>query len=63
VAGDAGFYFDPHDVTEMAKQIRNATDAGRASAQVKNGQARARQFTWDETARLTALSCEKALTR
>ncbi len=63
VVGDCGYYFNPFDAGEMAKQIRNATDAGRACAQTKNGQARARQFTWDETARLTALTYEKALSR
>lgn len=63
VVGDAGYYFDPHDATEMAAQIRLAADGGRGAKKVQVGQTRARQFTWDETARLTALTYQRALAR
>ena len=61
VAGDAGFFFDPKSLRDMSDVIAEAARAGRASAPVLAGRARAKQFSWDETARLTFQTYQKAL--
>ncbi len=61
VCGEAGHYFDPNDLSSMAKVTREAAEGGRLSQKVQLGIERAKRFTWEETARLTALSYKKAL--
>ena len=52
VCGDVAFYIDPHSITSIAEGMYTvATDnAGRKSMSQK-GLARAKEFTWDESAR------------
>jgi len=54
VMGDAALYVDPHDVSELAGCLTRIwrDDALRADLRAR-GLARARQFSWDRTARLT----------
>ena len=64
VVGDAGLLVDPFDVRALAAALRQAlenTDL-RDSLRVK-GLARARQFHWHETARLTLQAYEQAAAR
>lgn len=61
VVGDAGFYFDPKSLPDMARAIGEAARAGRNSSAVLAGQARAKQFTWDETAQKTFHTYQKAI--
>jgi glycosyltransferase involved in cell wall biosynthesis len=54
VAGDAAVYIDPGSVEEMAVAIeRVIQDEELRAGLIERGQARAAQFTWDETARRT----------
>lgn len=54
VMGDAALYVDPEDVSELAAALTRIwrDDALRADLRAR-GLARARQFSWDRTARLT----------
>ena len=57
VAGDAALLFDPHDPGAIASAIeRLLTDPAEAARLRALGEARAREFTWERTARLT-LDC------
>jgi glycosyltransferase involved in cell wall biosynthesis len=62
VAGNAARYFDPESPRAMADAVlellRNPPAAERLRVA---GRARARRFTWSETARLTLRSYERAL--
>jgi glycosyltransferase involved in cell wall biosynthesis len=54
VAGGAALLFDPHDEGEMAQAIeRLLGDPALARSLRERGTARARELTWDRTARLT----------
>jgi glycosyltransferase involved in cell wall biosynthesis len=62
VAGGAALLFDPEEPAEIAAAIeRLLTDEPERERLRAAGLARAAQFTWDETARLTAASYERAL--
>lgn len=64
VAGDAALLFDPHDEAAIAAAIsRLFTDEDLRARLRTRGEARARQFTWERTARLTLESYERALGR
>ena len=64
VAGGAALLFDPDKPDEIAGAMqRLLTDGAEADRLRAAGYERARQFTWDETARLTAESYERALSR
>ncbi len=64
VAGDAALLFDPERPEQIGAAItRLIEDAGEAERLRAAGLAQARRFTWDETARLTAESYERALSR
>jgi glycosyltransferase involved in cell wall biosynthesis len=64
VAGDAALLFDPESVEAIAGAMeRLMSDADEAERLRRAGLERARRFTWDETARLTAESYERALSR
>jgi glycosyltransferase involved in cell wall biosynthesis len=62
VAGDAALLFDPHDEAAIAaaleRLLADRTEAERLRAR---GLERARQFTWERTARLTLESYRRAL--
>jgi glycosyltransferase involved in cell wall biosynthesis len=54
ISGDAAIYFDPFDVSDMAKTIlRGLTDEAVRAGLRERGFQRAAQFTWDRTARET----------
>jgi glycosyltransferase involved in cell wall biosynthesis len=62
VAGDAALLFDPHAEGEIAAAIeRLLGDAALAGELRAKGLARAREFTWERTARLTLASYARAL--
>ncbi len=62
VAGDAALLFDPRDVAAIAGAIeRLLGDPALASSLRARGLARAREFTWARTARLTLDSYARAL--
>jgi glycosyltransferase involved in cell wall biosynthesis len=64
VAGGAALMFDPDRHEEIAAAMeRLLSDGDEAERLRQAGYERARQFTWDETARLTAESYERALSR
>jgi alpha-1,3-rhamnosyl/mannosyltransferase len=62
VAGDAALLFDPHDEAAIAaaleRLLADRTEVERLRAR---GFERARQFTWERTARLTLESYRRAL--
>jgi glycosyltransferase involved in cell wall biosynthesis len=62
VAGDAALLFDPHDVSAMAAALRRLLhdDALRRDLAAR-GRQRAAEFTWEQTARATVASYERAL--
>ena len=61
VAGDAAVLFDPTSVEDIADSLhRVVTDAGMRSRLVARGLARARTFSWRETARKTLEAYEEA---
>ncbi len=54
VCGDAAYYVDPHDTHSIAAGIEKVlTDEGIRQDLVKRGLLRARDFTWENTARET----------
>jgi alpha-1,3-rhamnosyl/mannosyltransferase len=62
VAGDAGLLVDPENTGEIADAMRQmaTNDALRSDLRAR-GQSRAKQFTWDRTARLTIDVYRKAI--
>jgi glycosyltransferase involved in cell wall biosynthesis len=64
VAGDAALLFDPHSQSEIAHAIELLLgDASQAERLRGAGLERAREFTWERTARLTLESYGRASTR
>jgi glycosyltransferase involved in cell wall biosynthesis len=64
VAGDAALLFDPQDEAAIATAISRLLSDETLRARLKaRGAARARQFTWERTARLTLESYARALQR
>jgi glycosyltransferase involved in cell wall biosynthesis len=62
VAGDAALMFDPHDEAAIAAALeRLLSDPAEAERLRVGGMERARQFTWENTARLTLDSYRRAL--
>jgi glycosyltransferase involved in cell wall biosynthesis len=61
VAGDAALLFDPHDERAMATAIERLLSPAEAARLRALGLARAREFTWERTARLTLESYARAL--
>ncbi len=62
VAGEAALMFDPHDETAIAVAIeRLLTDEAEVERLRARGLERAREFTWERTARLTLESYGRAL--
>ena len=62
VAGDAALFFDPLDVDAIAGAVRRILeDADLADRLRAAGRARARDFSWAETARRTLASYRRAL--
>lgn len=62
VAGGAALLFDPEHPDQIAAAMeRLLTDEQERERLIKAGLERAAKFTWDETARLTAESYERAL--
>lgn len=62
VAGDAALLVDPENTGELADAMRQiATDDALRSELRARGLARAKQFTWDSTARLTVDVYRKAI--
>jgi glycosyltransferase involved in cell wall biosynthesis len=62
VAGDAALMFDPHDETAIAAALeRLLSDPAEAERLRARGLQRAREFTWEGTARLTLDSYRRAL--
>lgn len=61
VLGEAGTYFDPLDVPEMARAIVTLlTNPELKASRAEKGLARGRQFTWERTARETLAVLEAA---
>ncbi len=52
IAGDAGIYVDPEDVTSIAKGLSHALTltANERSKRIKEGRLRAKSFSWDKAA-------------
>jgi glycosyltransferase involved in cell wall biosynthesis len=64
VAGDAALLFDPHDEAAIAGALRRLLDEATLREQLRvRGLARAAEFTWQRTARLTLESYRRALGR
>jgi glycosyltransferase involved in cell wall biosynthesis len=64
VAGDAALLFDPHRPAQIAAALgRLLTDAGLRERLGELGRERAREFTWERSARLTLDSYARALGR
>jgi glycosyltransferase involved in cell wall biosynthesis len=64
VAGDAALLFDPHRPVQIAAALgRLLTDAGLRERLGELGRERAREFTWERSARLTLDSYVRALGR
>jgi glycosyltransferase involved in cell wall biosynthesis len=64
VAGGAALMFDPDKPGEIAGAMERLLNDGAEAERLRAaGYERARRFTWDETARLTAQSYERALSR
>ena len=64
VAGGAALMFDPDKPAEIAGTMERLLNGGAEVDRLRAaGHERARRFTWDETARLTAESYERALAR
>jgi glycosyltransferase involved in cell wall biosynthesis len=62
VAGDAALLFDPREPAQIADAIRRILGDGALAARLRSaGLARAAEFTWQRTARLTVESYERAL--
>ena len=62
VAGDAALLFDPHDEAAIAEALRRLLDDATLREQLRvRGLARAGEFTWQRTARLTLESYRRAL--
>jgi glycosyltransferase involved in cell wall biosynthesis len=62
VAGDAALMFDPHDQAAIAAALeRLLSDYAEVERLRARGLARAREFTWERTARLTLESYRRAL--
>ena len=54
IAGNAALLIDPHDVDNTANAIYNVlTDNGLRKDLIHKGLKRAKQFTWEKTARET----------
>jgi hypothetical protein len=55
VAGDAASYFDPHDVTSIARAMAELLeDEGRRDQLTRRGRERASALTWDAAAERTS---------
>ncbi len=62
VGGDAALYFDPENVGEMTETLRAVVTSQELRRHMREaGLARARQFTWAETARRTVAVYEQLL--
>jgi len=62
VAGDAALLFDPHDPRAIAQALTRLLTDEELRAQLRNrGAARAKEFTWQRTARLTLDSYARAM--
>jgi glycosyltransferase involved in cell wall biosynthesis len=62
VAGDAALLFDPHDESAISAAVERLLSAGPEVERLRAaGRARAEQFTWQRTARLTFESYARAL--
>lgn len=53
VAGDAALYFNPQDLDDIRSSLETVIQPGTAATLTEKGKARARLFTWEETARKT----------
>jgi glycosyltransferase involved in cell wall biosynthesis len=64
VAGDAALLFDPHDEAAIATSLRRLLqDEQLRERLIARGLARAHEFTWERTARLTLKSYRRALAK
>ena len=62
VAGDAALLFDPRDEPALASALTRLLDDAALSESLRaRGLARAREFTWERTARLTLETYARAL--
>ncbi len=62
VAGDAALLFDPHDERAIASALERLLSGGEEVERLRvRGLQRAREFTWERTARLTLESYGRAL--
>ena len=64
VAGDAALLFDPHDESAIAAALKRLLEEPQLAEDLRaRGLARAREFSWQRTARLTLDSYARALGR
>lgn len=62
VGANATLYVDPHDPADIAAKLRQAAeDLALRDRMIKAGRSRAREFTWERTARLTLDVYEEVL--
>lgn len=61
VVGEAGVLVNPHSPESIAEGIEQCLEPSRARELHESGRARARLFTWDNTARLTLQAYEDVL--
>jgi glycosyltransferase involved in cell wall biosynthesis len=62
VAGDAALLFDPRDQSALTAALRRILDDEQLRERLRErGEARALQFSWERTARLTLESYRRAL--
>jgi O-antigen biosynthesis alpha-1,2-mannosyltransferase len=62
VGGAAALYADPHEPADIAAKVREAAeDAALRQRMIAAGRVRAREFTWERTARLTLEVYEEVL--
>ncbi|MDD5109589.1 MAG: glycosyltransferase family 1 protein [Patescibacteria group bacterium] len=60
VVGDGGLLIDPYDVNDLAAALETILQDTRVRSRcIERGLARARQFTWEETARRSARAISK----
>jgi len=60
LAGDCAVYFEPTAVDGLVAALDTAVSAGRKSPRIAQGLQRAREYSWDATARLTLAAYREA---
>jgi glycosyltransferase involved in cell wall biosynthesis len=61
VAGDCAVYFEPTAIDGLMAALDTAVSAGRKSPRIARGLQKAREYSWDTTARLTLAAYQEAM--